>query len=145
MLRVTSSEIRRALVTVAILCAAGCGTSSGPIRGAVSGEVTLDGAPIDDGVITFIPTGATQGAPAGTSIAAGRYSLDAGQGPTVGTHRVEIVANRKTGKKLPAIAPATGEVEEVEQYLPARYNTQSELKAEIKVGTNTAPFPLTSK
>ena len=72
----------------------------------------------------------------------GKYALAADAGPVIGSHRVEIVASRKTGRVIKAVPPATGDVEETEQYLPSRYNTHSELTATIGQGDNVLPFEL---
>ncbi|MDB5387205.1 MAG: hypothetical protein JWM11_2851, partial [Planctomycetaceae bacterium] len=109
-------------VTLPCLCLAfpllaGCGPS-GPTRAAVSGEVMFDNEPIDDGTIVFIPVDTTHGAPTGGRIKDGMYSLAAKDGPVVGTHKIEITANRKTGEKIVAAPPATGEIDKIEQYIP---------------------------
>ena len=130
-------------LAVLLVAIAGCAGESGPERGAVSGEVTLDGDPVDGGTITFTPAGGGRAdAAAWGEIKGGRYSLLAAEGPGVGAARVEIRWDRKTGKKIPAVPPATGEIEETEAAVPARYNAQSELTADVKSGTNTFDFKL---
>ena len=110
----------------------------------MTGRVTLDGAPIDGGVISFIPIGDTPGPAAWVEIQAGRYAIPADTGPAVGTSRVEIRWARKTGKMLPAL-PSAPASEEVVEAIPVRYNRQSELKAEIKSGQNQVDLELRSK
>ena len=129
-----------ALLAVAV----GCG---GPHRGAVTGEVTLDGQPIEGGQISFIPTDGTTGQPAWGKIEGGRYSIPAAEGPAVGTSRVEIRWNRKTGKKIPAVPPAPPDtmIELTAEAVPTRYNAQSELTAEVQQGKNTFDFKLQSQ
>lgn len=119
-----------------------------PNLAAVSGEVTLDGDPVDGGTITFIPSGGgPPEASAWSEITGGRYSIPAGKGAGVGTCRVEIRWTRETGKNIPAVPPAPPDamIEETEEAVPARYNTQSELKAEVKPGRNTFDFKLESE
>lgn len=58
----------------------------------VSGTVTYDGKPIEDGQISFLPAGG-KGTPAGAPIVGGKYRVD--EGLTIGPRRVEIVGNRK--------------------------------------------------
>lgn len=145
MIRVVLVQLRFGFLVAALLSTIGCtGSPPGPPRGSVSGKVTFDDQPLSEGVITFIPTGDTKGAPTGTTITNGAYDIDTERGPSVGTHRVEIVANRKTGKTLPAVPPATADINEVEQFLPTRYNTKSELTANIQSGSNSADFELKS-
>jgi len=62
--------------------------------------------------------------------------------PAGGTSRVEIRWDRKTGKKSPGVPPAPPDtmIEETEEAVPARYNTQSELTAEVKPGQNAFNF-----
>ena len=111
-----------ALLTVVV----GCG---GAKRGAVSGQITLDGKPVDGGEIRFIPTA---GMPAWAEIVKGRYAIRASAGPSVGAARVEIRWSRKTGKHFPAIPPAppNAMIEETIEAIPARYNLHSELTAQ---------------
>ena len=70
-----------------------------------------------------------------------------------GTFRVAITALRKTGRQVedPTAAMIDPEAtsvltDEYEQYIPARYNMQSELTAEVKEdGANTFEFQLSSQ
>jgi hypothetical protein len=133
-----------AMVAVA-LTAAGCGSGDGIPRHTVSGKVTLDGKPLEDGQITFTPELAGNPA-AGATIKAGAYRLGRSEGPAAGPHRVNIWARRPTGKKTPSdVEPGTF-VEETREIIPNRYNVNSELKADIKdSGGNRFDFALTSK
>jgi hypothetical protein len=140
--------MQRALVVSLAFCLfGGCGGSSGPSRGAVEGKVMLDGVEIEQGSITFKPTGGTQGPTAGGPITKGRYRLSAADGPVVGRHRVEILAPAKSGRKVPAPFGNPGEMtDEVIEKIPARYNVQSILECEVKAGNNTLDFAdLTTK
>ena len=121
---------------VLMLMIAGCTGSGGPERAAVSGDVSVNGDPVEDGTISFVPTGTTKGPSTGGDISGGKYSLAADKGPVVGTQRVEIRAYRKTGRKLPPKPPNNSETDEMEPYIPARYNTQSMLTVEIDSGKN---------
>lgn len=130
----------------------GCGGSSGPERGNVSGQVTFNGQPVEKGVIAFVPDGSTVGPTSGAIIENGRYKTQSGGGPVLGSHRVEIVAHRP-GKKIEvegiggaATGPsAAGAVQETEMYIPPEYNSKSMLAVSIKSGTNTHDFALQSK
>jgi hypothetical protein len=139
------SSIRRntvvASLAILLIGTMGCGESK---RGAVSGQVTLDGKAVDGGEIRFL---FSEGKPAWTQIVDGHYAIAASSGPSLGTARVEIRWPRKTGNRRPAMAPAPPDamVEETTEVIPARYNVRSELTAEIKTGNNTADFALRSR
>lgn len=118
----------------------GCGRSDSLQRGPVEGTVTFKGSPLTEGVIRFTPSGDTQGPMVETSIRDGAFAMPKASGPCVGTQRVEILAFRKTGRK---IVNEGVESEDVEQFIPARYNVASELSVTITGGMNSlAPFAL---
>ncbi|MEX0728487.1 MAG: hypothetical protein WEB58_04925 [Planctomycetaceae bacterium] len=129
-----------ALATVTL---SGCG-DSGPERASISGQVTFDGQPVEDGTISFVPAGDTQGPVSGDRIVNGTYTIPADKGPVIGSHKVEIKATRKTGEKIPAVPPATGEMEVTEDYIPAKYNTETTLTADVVGGENKKDFTLTA-
>lgn len=117
----------------------GCGVGA---NAGVSGSVTLDGAPLDDANITFVPTTGGQRQAAWTTVKAGAYSIAAKEGLGVGSFRVEIRALRATGQKAnpnePTMIPSV-------EAVPAKYNSRSELTVEIRPGPNIADFDLKSK
>jgi hypothetical protein len=115
----------------------------GENRAAVQGTVTLGGAAID-GTINFVSTDGKSIAGASGEIQAGYYSIPAARGPIVGTYRVEVRSVQKTGRMHRAPPPAN-QMEEWADIVPVRYNSQSELKAEIKPGDNELDFDLESK
>jgi hypothetical protein len=119
---------------------AGCQSEN---RSAVDGKVTLDGAVVD-GTISFIPTDGKSRSGAWGEIKSGRYSISATRGPVVGNYRIELSSVRKTGRILPA-PPPMNQREELVDVIPVRYNSHSELKAEIKPGQNEVNFQLQSK
>ena len=114
----------------------------------VAGQVSIDGAPIEQGGISFIPLPPLAGPTAGARITAGKYQIPAIQGPLPGKHRVEIKAMRKTGRQIvnDMQPPPDNLVDEIEQFVPPRYNTQSTLTMDIIQGKNEqANFELKSK
>ncbi|MBN2294267.1 MAG: hypothetical protein JXM70_17700 [Pirellulales bacterium] len=138
-------KIATTVCVLALLFGAGCG-KHGDNRGAVSGQITLDGQPLQQGSILFVPVKGTKGVVTGGEIKDGQYHLSGNDGPAVGQNRVEIRAVRKTGRMVPKpMAPAGEMVEETGEAIPARFNSQSTIEAEIKPGDNTANFELTSK
>jgi hypothetical protein len=118
-----------------IMVLAGCG-SGGPRTVSVTGSVTsAGGVPVAEGEIVFRAAEGAMASWAGP-IAAGRYAVRA----TVGPKRVEIIAVRPTSGAQPQ---ASGEGVPNEMYIPARYNLQSELTAEITAaGPNVFDFQL---
>lgn len=141
MMRRLRNQVAWTIPWTLIVAAMGCGVAN---RAAVDGYVTLDGRPVKDGSISFIPVDGNHGRAAWDKIEAGRYSISVKQGPAVGTNQVEIRWPRTTGKMLPAVPPAPAS-EQIVEAIPARYNGQSELKAEIKPGQNEVNFLLKSK
>lgn len=133
-----------AVCGLGLLLLAGCGQASQ--RADLEGTVTLDGKPLAEGRIKFIPQPDTGGPSAGAKIAEGRFSIARAKGIFPGMFRVEITASRKTGRKVEnPIAPGNFFAETV-QYLPSRYNRQSELTAEVTTeGPNQFEFVLSSQ
>jgi hypothetical protein len=116
------------------------GCSGNPVA-TVSGSVVLDEGPLDDANITFVPQGAGQQKSGWAEIKSGRYSIPAASELGPGNYRVEIRALRTIGNvvdngDLPVPA---------KELIPVRYNSKSELKAELKTGDNTVDFQLKSK
>jgi hypothetical protein len=113
----------------------GCGRTSIE-RAAISGKVTLDGQPLPRGQIRFIPTGENQGPSWSAWIKDGEYTTQGTKGVPVGDLRVEIKAFR-----IPVgyVAVATANEDEVprEQYLPAKFNTNSELTFSVSSGAGS--------
>jgi hypothetical protein len=125
------------------LLLSGCSRSAG--RQSLEGTVTLDGAPLADGSIVFMPQLGTKSPTCGGTIARGRFSISPAGGAACGTFRVEITAVRNTGKRV--MNPKEGKlVDEILQYIPARYNQHSELTATVtEQGPNRFEFTLKSR
>ena len=123
-----------ALLSALAIATAGCG---GPTTYPVSGTVTCDGAPIAEGYIAFIP--AMPGPGGGGAIVNGRYSVHAQPGQA----RVEITASKKITLPSGKTGPQ-GQTEEIRQYLPARYNANTELIKEVQAQKNSIDFELTT-
>ena len=141
-MRMLGSILGWTILLAFFIAAIGCGGSN---RAAVAGRVSLDDKVIDGGSICFIPIGENHGPAAWGEIKAGDYSISAKTGPAIGANRVEIRWTRKTGRILrPARGPNLAE-EEFKDFIPARYNSRSELKTELKPGQNQADFELKSK
>jgi hypothetical protein len=112
-------------------------------RMAIEGTVTLDGQPLEKGSIAFRPLPGTTGPTAGAAIVRGKFVISPSGGPFAGSFVVEISNVRPTGRKVEG---PRGLVDEHLEFLPARYNAQSELRAEVKTdGPNSFEFSLKSK
>jgi hypothetical protein len=121
---------------------AGCGAESEP-REAVSGQVTLNGQPLEQGSILFRPL--DRGPSASGEIKAGSYQLPKERGPGRGKCRVEILAYRDTGKTVRD--QLSGKTEAVlKPIIPPCYNQQSTLSVEVgKDGKNQFDFKLLAR
>lgn len=118
----------------------GCG-KSGPEILAVSGVVTLDGQPLDQARVVFVPA---KGRPAvGLTDAKGAYQLQFTEdrwGATAGPHKVMITTERsQTGGEGAPLVPGRKEL------LPKRYHETTELQATVAPDKQTFDFALTSK
>jgi hypothetical protein len=141
-------ELKTLLCVLAgVVLLAGCGRGGLPF-GRVAGQVTLDGKPVKEGVIMFVPE---RGPSASGLIEHGQYSLttrSAGDGAVTGKHRVYF------GPKFQAAPPPPDNREGrmlppplKSDFPPPRYGTpeSSGLTAEVQRGANTLDFNLSSK
>lgn len=121
-------------LTVATLL--GCGSRVAT----VSGKVTLDGQPVANGTIAFVPAdGATASAEA--KIKDGYYSL---QMPP-GRKRVQISAMKVTGQRVVYEGdPKSPVVDNVEEIIPPQYNAATTLTCEAPGGSAKQNFELKS-
>jgi hypothetical protein len=129
----------RAFLIACLLFMSACSSRT---SATVHGKVTLDGAPLDEAMISFVPTAGGQRQSAWTTIKSGEYTIAEKDGIGIGSFRVEIRALRPTGEKPNPNEPTMVPSREI---IPSRYNSNSELRAEIKPGANTADFAMKSK
>ena len=134
---------RSRLVLSLFFCAsltafAGCGGGDGVPRAVVSGSVTFQQVPVEDGQIRYIPVEGTPGPTSVSRIRQGQYVCDHNGGVPVGTHRVEILVWD------PNVPPPKGPGEAARpQWAPVKYNRNSELTATIDAtGFVTKDFEL---
>jgi hypothetical protein len=125
------------LVSAAICLCTGC--SQGPATGLVTGEVTLDGKPLEKGHLEFTPVDG-QGQTGGMQIAGGKFS-----GPIpVAKMRVKIHAPRVIKGAYQAYPGAPLE-DDVVEALPARYHEKSNITLDVKRGRQEVRYDLKSK
>lgn len=110
---------------------AGCADENAVGRFVLSGTVTYDGQPVTNGTIELFPAAGNTGKPAGAEIIDGRYEMQRTLGPELGNYEVVILANRPSGRRVPADEGSSEMVDIPEQYIPAIYNTRTTLKAEV--------------
>ena len=113
-------------------------------REPVAGTVTIDGRPLPEAVIQFSAAGEAAKGPtlgANTEIKDGQFSIPREEGLVPGTYKVSVshavlkeVPPKGKGQVKTSI-PNRNKKLGPEQ-IPARYNTQTELKAEIKPGSS---------
>ncbi len=119
------------LLTAATLT--GCGSSDGLVP--VTGTVSFEGEPISEGRIQFRMQNAERRVYAG-QIVDGRYEVRAEPGEAM----VEIRASRLTGEmdeSNPDDPQPKGEM-----YIPSKYNSRTELTADIEGPADTEDFTL---
>jgi hypothetical protein len=125
------------LLVVAVLTA---GCSKGPPVGQVTGTVTVDGTPAENGGISFIPVDRKAGT-AGAAIKDGRYT--AADVP-VGKVKVEIRVTKVVGEKKLYDTPDSKVMPITENILPPRYNDRTTLELDVQPGENEKNYDLTT-
>ena len=111
------------VITCALL--AGCSNSGGRIG--VGGAVTLDGKPLENGLINFQPAPGVEAPSAGGAIANGSYDLPANSGLMPGEYRVIIQAFKKTGKQI--VNPQTKQM--IPEILTVQIREAGNIKATV--------------
>ena len=119
---------------------AGCGGAPTPSNvGRVSGHVTLEGQPLPSALVTFSPVEQGATSSLGRTDEDGNYTLVYAQGVDgahIGQHRVSITTFDEGDPDGDPPRPAVAEK------VPAKYNYQTELTADVKAGENSIDFPL---
>lgn len=109
----------------------GCSQSDRPPLGRVSGKVTMDGAPIEGLIVNFRPD---EGRTATSETnAQGKYDL-------IYTYQVK---GAKVGPSTVSFVWPTGA--EGKKGIPAQFSEKSEIKFEVKSGSNIFDYNIRSK
>jgi hypothetical protein len=132
------SRLTIILPLCALVWAAGCSGSSGV--GTVSGKVTLDGEPLKEGVVRFVPVDG-KGQTASGIVTDGTFTATV----PVGTMRVEFSAPRVLGRRKVYDDPNSPMVEEVGERIAERFNVRSELRITVRAGRQSETFNLSSR
>jgi hypothetical protein len=136
------------LLTLSLLTALGCG--SGPKLTEVEGTVTLNGKPLSNAEVQFLPDpGKGTVGPRSTGITdeQGRFHLvcdNQRKGAVVGHHRVLVVDQKQWEGLRPGRADANKPLKP--SRLPARYTdvTSTPFKVEVKPGGPPVPLEVKS-
>jgi hypothetical protein len=101
----------------------------------------LNGEPIQEGSINFIPVEGNQGPGTGAVIQNGKYHIPRSSGVTAGKNRVELRAFKETGRKVqdPTGPPGTLAFERL-MVFPPEYNDRSTLVKDVQRGSDTIDF-----
>jgi hypothetical protein len=135
-----------ATLTIGLVFVAGCGPRND--RLAVSGNVTLDGAPLDTGSIRFTSQGTEKLSASGATIGNGEFQVPQEKGLPPGTYHVEISAPDTNGPLVsyrgapgqPAMPPTAPE------RIPPEYNSNSKHSIEVTPdGDNHFVFDIVSR
>jgi len=126
-------------------------------REPISGTVTYDGKPLANGTIQFQPASQAEGMAAGGMVVNGRFDVPRNEGPVPGKYKVQIDSIDETITVPVPEQPASPEGGDVmpgelkilprkmmkKRLIPPRYNSQTELTAEVEAGVpNTYTFDL---
>lgn len=149
------TKLMRAVPLLVFLVSLGCGSGADmPPMAPVKGKVTLYGKPHKKGIVTYEPQG---GGPSGSSLTDenGDYEIwtSGFKGAVIGNHTVRVTTVVEASTAPPPsemssddpnyAAQALGgpaaykQSEKNKEPVPAKYNKNSELKFEVKSGSNT--------
>ena len=136
-------------LAAAMVALAGCGGSiDGLPREAVAGTVTLDGQPLAAGAIQFFPATKAGGVAvsAGSPVEDGQFSIARDYGLVPGTYKVAINAAESENGDSKTKGQKRKKSASSKDIIPAKYNTQTILTAEIEKGGSAGlKFDLQSK
>ncbi|MCA9129996.1 MAG: hypothetical protein KDB22_23070 [Planctomycetales bacterium] len=141
---------RHSYLVGAVLGLVGCVDNQEFPRASVRGTVQLDGRPLPEGSIRFVPLEETPGQKLAVAIEDGHFKVKSNYGPAVGRHRIEIESTDTGGLEMDdedAIDRLRSErktrVDVVK--VPAWYNRGSGLTEWVEDGENEFVFELSSK
>lgn len=117
-----------------IVLVSGC--SKGKPMGDVRGKVTLNGEPLAQGAVQFVPVNGDTPTTGGV-IRDGAFQVEV----PVAKQRVKISSNVVDKEKTPPNATAD---QIVMKSLPAKYNTHSDITLDVVSGANEVEYKLTN-
>ena len=146
---------RAAIVVVLFLTGCGDGLS------AISGKVTMDGKPLPNAIVTFVPAEGGSSA-TGQTDDAGAYKLISvlGDGLPPGKYKVTVTTAQTTTASdsseidmnspeylamASGVGMESGKTKAPKEPIPAKYNSATQLLQEVGAGKNEIDLELTSK
>jgi hypothetical protein len=133
------------LVAMGLLASLGCRPRSDRLP--ISGNVTLNGTPLDSGSVRFSSTGGEKIFATGAMIQNGGYHIPQEKGLPPGTYHLEI--NSPDAKAPLVAAPAApGEptIRTAPERIPSEYNVNSKKTIEVTAdGKNNFDFEIVSR
>ncbi len=141
-----------------LLLIAGC-SDSGPALGTVTGTVTMDGKPLPNAIVSFVPEAGGR-ASVGTTDDSGTYQLGYINqlGALIGNHKIsitsvvqgddmdfsEIRSDDPRYEEMLLTRKSDYDNAVVKEPIPAAYNKKSTIVREVERGRNVIDFPLSS-
>ncbi len=125
------------LALVLLACTLAVGGCFRPQRLEVAGRVTLDGQPLEEGTIEFLPADGA-GPTAGGLVTGGQYRLPIAPGDK----RVKIQGYRVIGEERHLGDPLSPLMPVREAIVPTRYNAESTLSATVDRDHSSFDFAL---
>lgn len=132
------------MMVAASLLFTGCGPSTDRLE--ISGNVTLDGAPLDSGSIRFTSLGEKQIA-SGAMIEQGEYYIPQEKGLTPGPYHVEITSpDVNAPPVMVPVGPGGRGVPTQPERIPPEWNADSTQRVEVSAdGDNHFVFDIVSR
>jgi hypothetical protein len=127
-----------------VIVLAGCGPHSDRLE--ISGEVTLDGAPLNGGSIRFTSL-SERTISTGSNVEDGEFDIPQEKGLPPGTYHVEITAPDRDSPPIMVVAiPGEPPIPVQPERIPAKYNTDSKQTFEVTAdGDNHFVIDLSSR
>lgn len=130
---------------IAVSCAAlllfcGCGGPEGPEMVDISGTVTYQGEPIQDGAIRFVPAQGEQNRVTPVQIKNGAYEASGDRGLAVGNYKVEFHAYEEDTAAAADPAQEGGVIPGMEvkkELLPEKYHKESTETLTVESGSGS--------
>lgn len=133
-----SDRVRGCRVLLVLVCftattwLVGCGPGNPLGRKAVSGNVTLDGSPIQNGSISFSPVDGSATTSSGAVVINGKYTIEAADGLADGKYQVRINAiDPSSIAELSADHMPGDDLPEAKELIPSEWNSQSDKTIEV--------------
>jgi len=118
-----------------------CGCAEDKNIATVTGIVKVNGELAKMGGITYIPVDGQSGT-AGAVITGGKYMAS---DVPIGTHKVQIRVSKVVGHKKLYNTPDSPLQPVLEEVLPAKFNSKTELRLDVVAGKNEKDYDLPSK